>query len=35
LQKYDFSKPDDFSSTIGEIWGGNTIFYYEKEKAVE
>ena len=35
LLNYDFSKPEDLYSTIGDIWGGNTIFYYDKDRAVE
>ena len=26
LKLYDFSKPDDLYATVGDIWGGNTIF---------
>jgi hypothetical protein len=35
LLNYDFSKPEDLYSTIGDIWGGNTIFYYDQDRAVE
>ena len=28
------SKPDDLYESIGNIWGGNTIFFYDREQAI-
>lgn len=35
LNSYDFNKPEDLYETIGSIWGGNSIFYYDKDQAVQ
>jgi hypothetical protein len=29
------SKGDDLHETIGSIWGGNSIFFYNKEDAMD
>ena len=34
LKNYNFTKPDDLYMPIGEIWGGTTIFQYDKDQAV-
>lgn len=35
LKDLEVLKPADLYESIGGIWGGNSIFLYEKEKAVE
>lgn len=35
LQNFDYSKPHDYNETVGDIWGGNSIFFYDKESAVK
>ena len=35
LERLEVNKPADLYESIGGIWGGNSIFYYEKERAIE
>jgi hypothetical protein len=35
LKEFDYSKNEDLYESIGAIWGGNSIFYYDKDQAVQ
>lgn len=35
MNNFDNSKTEETYETIGAIWGGNSSFYYEREKAVQ
>ena len=35
IKDFDMTKGDDLYESIGSIWGGNSIFFYHKEDAIE